>query len=44
LPILIRKNTEEKKLNEIINGDSSDEKAYAVLMQLDERMKKGSLI
>lgn len=43
MQILIRKNTEKKKLNEIINDDSSVDKAHAVLMQLDERMKKRSL-
>jgi aryl carrier-like protein len=41
---LIRKNREKKKLNEIINDDSSVDKVHAVLMQLDERIKKRSLI
>ena len=44
MQILIRMNTEKKKLNEIINDDSSIDKAHAVLMQLDERMKKRSPI
>jgi hypothetical protein len=44
LQILTRKNTEKKKLNEITSDDSFVEKADAVLMQLNERKKKRSLI
>jgi hypothetical protein len=37
-------NTEKKKLNAIINDDSSIDKAHAVPMQLEGGMKKRSLI
>ena len=44
MQILIRKTKEKKKLNEITNDDSSVDKAHAVMMQLDDRVKKRSLI
>ena len=44
MQILIRKSTEKEKLNEIINDDSSVDKVHAALMQLDDRMKKRSLM